>query len=389
LTLRAKAAIVGIGELKPTKNSLGRTGIGLMADASRIAINDSGLYKKAIDGIIAEPPPDEPHGSYPALLAEYLQIYPGYTSTVGMQGASAAGMIWRAAAAIEAGLCKNVLCVTGNALAPGSITEQQKRRPTSGLKAEFEDPYGPMGANSGYALIAQRHAYEFGTTDAQRARVAVDQRINACNNPDALFYGRQITVDDVLNSPLVVDPLHLLEIVMPCSGAAAVIVTSAELAKSLQHSPAYLLGAGEYATFCSITYAPSLTTSPIKVAAAKAFEMAGVTPKDMDLVSVYDCYTIVVIITLEDAGFCKKGEGGPFVQETDLTYKGELPVNTHGGQLSFGQPGLAGGMSHVTEAVRQLMGRAGERQVANCELVYVNGNGGTMSEQCSLILGRY
>ena len=388
MTLRAKVAIVGIGELKPTKTAIGRTATGLMAEAARIAIDDAGLIKEDIDGILAEPPTEEPQGGYPSVLGEYLQIYPNYASSVGLQGASAAGMVWRAAAAIGAGLCNTVLCVTGSATGSGSITEQRMRRLVSRVRAEFEEPYGPMGANSGYAFIAQRHAHEFGTTDAQRARIAVDQRVNACANPDALFYGQPITVEEVLNSPLVVDPLHLLEIVMPCSGASAVVVTSAELAKSLRHSPVYLLGAGECLTHCFITYAPSLTTSPIKVAAAKAFEMAGVSPRDINLVSAYDCYTIAVLITLEDAGFCKKGEGGPFVQETDLTYKGKQPVNTHGGQLSFGQPGLAGRMSHITEAARQLMGRAGERQVAKCELAYVNGNGGIMSEQCSLVLGR-
>jgi acetyl-CoA acetyltransferase len=131
----------------------------------------------------------------------------------------------------------------------------------------------------------------------------------------------------------------------------------------------------------------NITTSPIVESAGKAFEMAGVEPKDVDLASVYDCYTITVLITLEDAGFCEKGRGGPYIDEHDLTYKGDLPVNTHGGQLSFGQPGLAGGTSHVTEAVRQLQGRAGERQVADCELAFVNGNGGILSEQASLVLG--
>jgi len=131
----------------------------------------------------------------------------------------------------------------------------------------------------------------------------------------------------------------------------------------------------------------SITTSPIVESAGKAFEMAGVTRKDIDLLSVYDCYTITVLVTLEDAGFCAKGKGGPFIEEHDLTFKGDLPLNTHGGQLSFGQPGLAGGMSHITEAVRQLQGRAGGRQVSGCELSFVNGNGGIMSEQASLVLG--
>jgi acetyl-CoA acetyltransferase len=130
-----------------------------------------------------------------------------------------------------------------------------------------------------------------------------------------------------------------------------------------------------------------ITTSPIAVSAPLAFEMAGVAHADVDLVSVYDCYTITVVVTLEDAGFCAKGTGGPFVEEHDLTYRGDLPLNTHGGQLSFGQPGLAGGMSHITEAVRQLQGRAGDRQVAEAQVAFVNGNGGIMSEQVSLVLG--
>jgi acetyl-CoA acetyltransferase len=185
---------------------------------------------------------------------------------------------------------------------------------------------------------------------------------------------------------MVVDPLHLLEIVRPCTGGAAFVVVSPDIAKKSQQMPVWLLGAGECNTGLTLSQRETLTTSTIVVSAPKAFEMAGVKHKDINLVSVYDCYTITVLITLEDAGFCPKGKGGPFVEEHDLTYKGDLPLNTHGGQLSFGQPGLAGGMSHVTEAVRQLQARAGERQVS-CELAFVNGNGGVMSEQTSLVLG--
>jgi acetyl-CoA acetyltransferase len=388
MSIKGKAAIAGIGELKPTRTVENRTGIGLLAEAARMAIDDAGLSKKDIDGIIVEAPVGESPGGYPSVLAEYLQIFPHFASTVGLQGATAAGMVWRAAAAIEAGMCTTVLCANASAISGGSISQQRLKRQVQTTIADFEYPYGPMGANSGYAMIAQRHAHEFGTTDEQRARIAVDHRTNACANPDALFYGQPITVEDVLNSRLVVDPLHLLEIVRPCSGAAAVVITSSEKAQSLPHEPVYILGAGEHLTHNSIVYAPNLTTSPIKIAADRAYRMAGVNPEDIDLVSVYDCYTITVLITLEDAGFCKKGEGGPFVQDTDLTYRGKLPVNTHGGQLSFGQPGTAGGMSHVTEAARQLMRRAGERQISGCELAYVNGNGGIMSDQCSLILGR-
>ncbi|MCH8052348.1 MAG: thiolase family protein, partial [Chloroflexi bacterium] len=184
-----------------------------------------------------------------------------------------------------------------------------------------------------------------------------------------------------------VDPLHLYEIVRPCTGGAAFVVVSADAAGSSAQTPAWLLGAGEATRGVMLAQVESITTSPVAQSAPLAFEMAGVTPDDIDLVSVYDCYTITVIVTLEDAGFCEKGRGGPFVEEHDLTYRGDLPLNTHGGQLSFGQPGLAGGMSHVTEAVRQLQGRAGERQLPDCELAFVNGNGGIMSEQSSLVLG--
>ena len=165
-------------------------------------------------------------------------------------------------------------------------------------------------------------------------------------------------------------------------------MTSAEKAREPRKQPAYLLGAGEYLTHKSITYAPSLTNSAIRPAADRAFEQARVAREDIKLASIYDCYTITVVISLEDAGFCAKGEGGDFVATHDLTFQGDFPMNTHGGQLSFGQPGLAGGMSHVTEAARQVMGVCGDRQVPDCDLAYVNGNGGIMSEQVSLILGR-
>ncbi|MDY6892651.1 MAG: thiolase family protein [Chloroflexota bacterium] len=294
-------------------------------------------------------------------------------------------MVWRAAAAIESGVCSTVICVLGEAFDPMKMAMLMST--ASGLERSYEDPYGPMGASSGYALVAHRHAFEYGTTDVQRARVAVDQRTNACANPDALFYGKPITVDDVLNSRMIASPLHLLEVVVPCSGAAALVITSGERAKSLKHPPVYLLGVGEGESHVGLAYAPTITTSPIKTAAARAFKMAGVTPRDVDMVSAYDCFTITVLITLEDAGFCEKGEGGPFCEETDMTYKGKLPVNTHGGQLSFGQAGFAGGMSHVTEAVRQLRGETDGRQVPDCEIVYVNGNGGILGDECSIILG--
>jgi acetyl-CoA acetyltransferase len=165
------------------------------------------------------------------------------------------------------------------------------------------------------------------------------------------------------------------------------VVVSPDIARRSPRTPAWLLGAGEATRGMMLSQAETITTSPIAISAPAAFEMAGVAHNDIGLASIYDCYTITVIVSLEDAGFCAKGRGGPFVEEHDLTYNGDFPVNTHGGQLSFGQPGLAGGMSHVTEAVRQLQGRAGDRQLRNLDLAFVNCNGGIMSEQSSLILG--
>ena len=384
MSLKGKAAIVGIADLKPSRTHLGMGLFQIHSKLFKEVLEDAGLEHTDIDGLLVTA--DHGIGRIGSLFAEYYQIPLRYNNVVDLAGATGMGMVWRAAAAISAGLCNNVVCFAAQSRDPRQFFERPLL--SENLRGEFETPYGPMGANSGYALIASRHMYEYGTTSEQLAKIAVDHRTNAQANPAAIFYGKPITVDDVLNSRVVVDPLHLLEIVMPCEGGSALIVTSAERAKDLKHDPVYLLGASEMCTHSSIGYAASVTTSSISLTAPRAYAMAGYGPKDMDMVSPYDCYTITVLITLEDAGFCKKGEGGPFVQSTDLTYKGQLPCNTHGGQLSFGQPGTGGGMSHVTEAVRQLRHEAGQRQVADCNLAFVNGNGGVMSEECSLILGR-
>lgn len=387
--LRGTAALTGIGELPPSKSPQGgRSAMELMAQAARLAIEDAGIDKRDIDGLLIAPPGmNLGMMMIPSYYAEYFEIRPRYANIVDMGGASAAAMAWRAAAAIAAGQCRRVLCLTGEAFDRQGMMQLAQRLQIGVEEAQFEQPYGPMGVNYAYALAARRHMHEFGTTPTQLAKVAVDQRTNACANPMALFHGKPLSTDDVLSSRLVVDPLHLLDIVMPCSGAAAFIVEDRAGASAAGRRPVWLLGAAEAMSHAVITRAPDLTTTPIADAAPRAFAMAGVAPADIDLISVYDCYTIMVILTLEDAGFCPKGQGGPYVMDHDLTYRGDRPVNTHGGQLSFGQPGLAGGASHITEAVRQLRGEAGERQMDSCRLAYVNGNGGVMSEEVSLVLG--
>jgi acetyl-CoA acetyltransferase len=382
MSLKGKAAAIGLAELKPWKEAPpGITPLKLMAQLTADALQDAGLEKRDLDGLLVGMPFADPGAIYPASLAEVLGLCPRMLNVVDIGGASAAGMIWRAAAAIDGGMCNAVLCVVADLNRMGD-----QRVPVVSVQREFEAPYGNIGANCGYAMIANRHMYEFGTTPQQMAKVAVDQRRNAVKNPLAAYGDKLITIDDVLNSRMICDPLHLFEIVSPCSGGSAVIVASPEIAKRSRNTPVWLLGAGEYSNHASISYAPSLTESPIKPAADTAFAMAGIERKNIDLVCPYDCYTITVLVTLEDAGYCKKGQGGPFVMEHDLSYAGDFPCNTHGGQLSFGQPGLGGGMSHVTEGIRQLMGRGEGRQVKNASLAHVNGNGGIMSEQVSLIL---
>lgn len=383
MSLKGKAAAIGIGELRPMRDPGDATALDLMAAVAAEAIADAGLEKKDIDGLLVGMASADPGMIYPSAIGELFDLRPRMLNVMDIGGASGAGMIWRAAAAIDAGMCNAVLCLTAD------LNKMGKRRPPMiSLMHEFEAPYGAIGANCGYALIAQRHMAVYGTQPEQMAKIAVDQRHNALRNPLAVFNDTPLTIADVLNSRYICEPLHLFEIVSPMSGGAAVIVASPEIALRAKHPPIWLIGAGEASDRSAITYAPEITESSIKPAADTAFKMAGVERKDIDLVCPYDCYTITVLVSLEDAGFCKKGQGGPFVMDHDLTYTGDLPCNTHGGQLSFGQPGLAGGMSHVTEAIRQLMGRGEGRQVKNARLAYVNGNGGIMSEQVSLVLER-
>jgi acetyl-CoA C-acetyltransferase len=396
--VRGWAAVTGVAERKPTRWTDGETTIDMFARIGVQAIEDAGLQLSDIDGLICHPMGGVPM-LVPSTLLEEMGIRANFAETVDLGGATGAGMVWRAAAAIAAGQARAVLCVTASRRqkprerTPGARESGHRSvggRDTSAF-SEFEVPYGNVGANVGYAMIAQRYLHEQGATPEQLAKIAVHQRDNACANPDAFFYGQPITIDDVLSSEVVADPLHFLEIVMPAAGAAALVVVHPDLARQWEAArgkpAAWLLGAGECTTHKTITYAPSLDDTAIKPAADRAFAQAGVERSQIGLASLYDCYTITVLVTLEEAGFCPRGGGGRFVDEHDLRWNGDFPLNTHGGQLSFGQPGLAGGMSHVTEAVRQVQQRGEGRQVPGLELAFVNGNGGIMSEECALVLG--
>ena len=312
-------------------------------------------------------------------------------------------MVWRAAAAVELGLCDVVVgALTARPTppppslppAPGLANAPAGSRWIFGAssnewgspQAEFDIPYGNIAQNSGYAMIARRYGAEFGYDPRATAKIAADQRTSVCANPDAVFRDQPITVDDVLDSRMIADPLHLLEIVMPCHGGGAFVVASRDHARRSSHRGAVVAGCGEHLTHKTHSYMPDMTRTPVGPAAARAFAMAGITPSEIDVVELYDCYTITVLLSIEDSGFCGKGEGMRFVRDHDLSYAGDFPCNTHGGQLGFGQAGMAGGLSQVTEAVRQVRGTAGDHQVAGCESAYVSGTGGIMSEQAALVL---
>ena len=380
--ISGKAAIAGIGELAPRRDTGDATTVELLSRVADVTVRDAGVTLRDVDGLVVHQIRSMSMGA--VVLVEMLGLQASFVERVDHGGATGAAMVARAAMAVATGMCTTCLCLTATTRRVGGAGPRiQDQSPT----AEFEEPYGGSGANYGYAMIARRYLHEYGATPEQLAKIAVDQRSNACANPDAIFHGMPITIDDVLASPIVVDPLHLLEIVMMTGGAAGVLVTTPERARDLRHLPVPILGVGEHVSHWSATYARDLTTSAVKPAADHAFAMAGVARSDIGLLSVYDCYTITVLLTLEDAGFCPKGTGGRFVEEHDLRWNGDLPLNTHGGQLSYGQSGIAGGMSHVTEAVRQVQGRAKGRTVDDLELAFVHGNGGIMGEQVSLILG--
>jgi len=392
--LRGDAAIVGIAELRPERKPTRPPAFSIeqWSRLARLALDDAGLPASVVDGI-ATTRIGESVLFAPATVAEYLGLAVNFAEHVDLGGATAAGMVWRAAAAIELGVAEVVLCVLPADPVPPDPAGPAPGNPfgaSSGLygspQAEFEIPYGNLATNAPYALIAQRYAAEFGYDPRALAKIAVDQRANACAYPDAVFHGRPITVEDVLASPMISDPIHLLEIVMRVFGGAAVVVASREVARRARNRPVWIKGFGEHLAYKTPTYAADLMHTPIAKAASAAFAMSGVDRSAIDMAAIYDCYTITVLLTLEDAGFCAKGGGAAFVTEHDLTFRGDFPCNTNGGQLSFGQAGMAGGMTHVCDASRQIMGRAGASQVPGCDTAFVSGNGGIMSEQVALIL---
>jgi acetyl-CoA acetyltransferase len=397
--LRGEAAIVGYVELPPERMHTAAPApftLEQWAELSAAALDDAGIAAESVNGIVTSHL-GESEIFVPSTVAEYLGVDANFAELLDLGGASAAGMVWRAAAAVELGLCDVVLCT----LPARYITHTSDKKPKQLVdavffgsssnqygspQAEFDIPYGNLGQNGPYGQVAARYGAVYGYDERAMAKIVVDQRFNANHTDGAIWKDKPLTVDDVLASPVIADPLHMLEIVMPCVGGAAVVVANADVAKRARNRPVWIKGFGEHVPFKTPTYAQDLLDTPIRKAADTAFGMTNLRRADMDVVSIYDCYTITVLLSLEDAGFCEKGKGMAFVADRDLTFRGDFPLNTAGGQLGFGQAGLAGGMHHVCDATRQIMGRAGEAQVAECHRAFVSGNGGILSEQTTLIL---
>jgi acetyl-CoA acetyltransferase len=381
-TLKDKCAIVGIGETKFGKIP-GVSGMSLILEACKKAIEDSGMKKDEVDGLIGQQPMFDPTFMYSTWIAENLGIKNlNFTTDLNIGGATPVLMVTVAAMAIDAGLCNAVVCVFGENIRTAHLTPKHGKLKWGG--EDFENPFGMPMPGPGYAMACRRHMYEYGTTHEQLGAIAVAMRKHASLNETAQMRD-PITLEDYLNSPWYYHPFRLLDICLMSDGACAVLVTSAERARDLKHNPAYIMGFGSHHIHRFIASADTLTETGAKISGERAFKMAGITVKDIDFAELYDCFTYTLLVQLEDYGFCKKGEGGPFVEDGRIEIGGELPVNTHGGLLSHAH---IDGFNHITEAVKQLRGNCGERQVKNAEICLVSGNGGILDTHTTLILRR-
>ncbi|NKB39119.1 MAG: thiolase family protein [Gammaproteobacteria bacterium] len=384
-SLRGKVAIVGAADTEVgVVSDLGATQ--LCVDAARRVLDDAGIKKEQIDGLITCNSMAEPYMYHAETIAEYMQIFPQYCMAIGAGGSSTFSVMHHAASAILTGVCDTVLISMADSLRSGLSREQAMLVQASTGHAQFESPYGPT-VPAYYALIAQAHMHKYGTTAEQYAAIAVACRKHAALHPAAQKKD-PITVEDVLESRMIADPLHLLDCSLVSDGGSAIIMTSAERAADFPHQPLYLLGVGEGHSHEYVSQARNLTTSAALESGKRAYTMAGLGPADMDFAQLYDCFTPTVLIELEDLGFCEKGEAGAFVESGAIELGNSLPVNTHGGLLSHCHPGNPGSMYHLTEAVFQLRHQAGERQVKDAEVALVHGQGGIMSSHTTLIIGR-
>ncbi|MGC0331291.1 acetyl-CoA acetyltransferase [Streptomyces sp. SAI-170] len=382
------AAIVGVA-----LSSCGRvddaTPYALHAQAARRALADSGLDRSVVDGFASA-------GTgllAPVEVADHLGLRPTWVDSTSVGGATWEVMAAHAADAIAAGHARAVLLVYGSTARADIRAGRRSGDLAFGTRgpAQFETPYG-ITLIAKYAMAARRHMIEYGTTIEQLAEVAVQARANAALNPDAL-YRTPLTVDDVLDAPLIADPFTKPHCCLRSDGGAAVLLASREYVRDCRTRPVWVLGTGEHVSHSALGSWPDFTVSPASVSGPLAFARAGVRPSDIDLAEIYDAFTYMTLVTLEDLGFCAKGEGGDFVGKGRLRVRGgELPVNTDGGGLSAQHPGMRG-LFLLVEAVRQLRGEAAARQVRRAdgslpELAVASGTGGWFCSSGTVVLGR-
>jgi acetyl-CoA C-acetyltransferase len=382
------AYIVGAFE-HPTRKAPDKSVAQLHAEVANGALADAGLKREDVDGYFCSA--DAP-GMGPTSLVEYLNLKPRYVDSTDIGGASYLALVSHAARALEAGRC-NVALITlaGRPRSEGMATGTAPRiRNPAQPDYQWEYPYGIANVN-GYAMCAKRHMYEFGTTSEQLAWIKVAASHHAQHNPNAMLR-KVLSVEDVLNSPMVSDPLHRLDCCVISDGGGALVMTRADVAKTLKRPLVRVIGAAETVKHTAggevdLTYSGAAQTGPL------AFAEAGVKAADIKYASIYDSFTITVLMQLEDLGFCKKGEGGRFVADGNLiSGTGKLPFNTDGGGLCNNHPANRGGMTKVIEAVRQLRGEAHPAvQVPNCDLALAHGTGGQLATRhgsATLILER-
>jgi acetyl-CoA acetyltransferase len=376
--LRGQAAIVGAA-LAGLGEAPGRSSEDIAIEASVKALAEAGLTTRHVDAVFGSLPGNANPLSA-LLIAEMLGIQPKFTDNNRTGGSTFLSYTLMAAMALKEGLCETALIFYGSnqRTASGKLISSVK-------PFAYEAPYAPIFPATSYGLAASRHMHQYGTTREQLAAVAVAARAWANLNPQAFMRG-PLSVADVLASRMVSSPLTVRDCCLVTDGGAALVMTTAARARDLPKKPVYLLGAAAATTHMNIVAMPDLTQTAAIDSGRRAFEMAGLAPRDINVVELYDAFTINTILFLEDLGFCKKGEGGAFVASGAIAPGGALPVNTNGGGLSCVHPGMYG-MFTLVEAVQQLRGEAGARQVPGAELALCHGNGGVLSSQVSNILG--
>lgn len=375
MSISGKVAIVGAAQVDMFK-AVGRSPVGVMAVAVKRALDDAGLGLADVDGLFTS----SSYYAMPTLtLGEYLGVHPRYVDSTAVGGCAFVAQLAHAAAAIEAGLCE--VAVIGY----GSTQRSDAGKLVSmAEQSAYELPYGLIHPIGAFGMIAHRHMAEFGTTSEQLAELAVAARQWSMLTDDAP-YPTPLTIEDVLGSPVIASPLHKLDCCLVTDGGGAVVVTSAARARDLRSDPIYLLGTGEAQNHRNVSQMADLTTTEAVQSANRAFTMAGVTRDDIDTAHVYDAFTISLLVLLEDLGFCRKGEGGAFVENGGVAPGGRLALNTNGAGLSYSHPGMLS-MFLIIEAVQQLRGTAGRRQIPGARLSLVHGMGMTLAAHASAIL---